>query len=180
MGFSINQFDLFLLLPGLCLVFLITSCTETEVATMINSDITASKNDSGIFGDVIAQSDVATIPDAPVQAIVLAVSDSLFPELVHRLGKVPQESYDLFEAILEEDLVNPFIKGHARSNAKGDFKIPLKSGAYRLCLGNVYQQGNEALFPAIIRGCTDPIAVSNNEWHRTRICFTFGIVQVCK
>jgi hypothetical protein len=118
----------------------------------------------GAYGSLIAVSDVETIPDLPLQGILLAIPSESFQALVASAGGDSTRALgrQAFRVVLTDSLIGKYGVGYASADDSGDYDLRLPPGDYRLCLSLDTLDPEEARWPVRVRGCV-PVTIPQGE-----------------
>lgn len=132
-------------------------CSQVE-------DLEPESNRENVVGHVMAKSDVETIPDTPLQALVVAVPGDNMADLLSdvEIDGVREDAYGRLNVSIPESAFARHGASHQLSDADGSYALTLPPGDYWLCLANIDSAEQEQIFPAFLYGCL-PASVSEGE-----------------
>lgn len=144
----------------LSLVLLILiGCSTSETEAFMNNGSTSSP---GLSGRVITKSDVATIPDLPLEALVLTIPYESVASFLAALDAEVEGDPAHLGLVVPEALFEEYVAAHARSSADGAYALDVGAGRYWVCLADIGGGGPAAPSPTYVNGCVD-ITVPEGE-----------------
>lgn len=117
----------------------------------VNGSRSGSTGEGGLSGRIWNVSDVQTIPDSPMQALVLAFRAEHYEQLRSEFVESPAG------LSLSEEAFGRYGAAETLSDTAGYYALKLMPGSYWVCLDS-YAAGRAAKFPLSIIGCV-PVTV---------------------
>ena len=147
-----------------CSTLLSFSCTAQDDGESPCPAEGVETSNQSVYGRVLGESDVETLPDAPLQALVIAVRsvriDSLFAEA--SLDSTRKKMLHRLRLNLSDPLFHKYVESYACSDVDGSYHMKIPPGAYHFCLCLHQCKLEPKDFPIVIHGCTQVTVPDGN------------------
>ncbi len=130
-----------------------------------------------VSGYVMSKSDVATIPDSPLETLVFVIHSASFDLLLEEAGAArPTEGdYGKLGLSFPPDLLDKYVVASAISRPDGQYGLQVPVGTYLLCVADPSSAMQTTIQSIYVLGCVK-VAVSSDMSVTQKLYVQFGWV----
>lgn len=130
-----------------------------------NHDAKQKADSVRVTGRTVVLSDVGTIPDAPLQALVLSIHQHDFLAFLDSTGyDIPRDSvFSRLHLSLTSAQFDELVVAHSRSNEQGDYEFTIQPGVYYFCLANLSRSERTTTVPCRVYGAIEVEIPEEND-----------------